>query len=83
VITKRAHETLKDVIRDLIDAIDDEAYEAPGLGKTRRLGLVKDRRARINEGKIRLVEHFVSAIFPGPTADIIIVAKQCVFTNER
>jgi hypothetical protein len=35
------------------------------------------------DGKVKLVERFLSAIFPGPTADIIVMSKQCPFTNER
>jgi hypothetical protein len=83
VITKQAHDDLKTIIRDLISCMDDERHEAPGLKKTERDHLQKTRRSQMLDGKVKLVERFLSAIFPGPTADIIVMSKQCPFTNER
>jgi predicted RNA-binding protein with RPS1 domain len=83
VITKRAHDDICGIIRDLILSIDDKGHKSPSLKKTERLRLSKNRRSRINDGKVKLVERFISAIFPGPSADIIIVSKHCPFTHER
>jgi hypothetical protein len=83
VITKQAHDELKTIMRHLISWIDDDRHEARGLKKTERSELEKKRKVQLRDGKVKLVERFMSAIFPGPTADIILISKQCSFTNER
>lgn len=83
VITTRAHHALKRVIGDLIRSIDDEDYKAAGVNDADSERLLREKKARIYHAKRKLVQLFVSAIFPGPTADIIVAEKRCPFTNER
>lgn len=83
VIPARTHQRLLGLIRRMIYAIDGKINEEEPAADTGRKIRPPTKRSVIEKCKQELVQLFVTAIFPGPTADVIAIRQNCYFTNER
>lgn len=83
VISKWTHERLLRLIHKIIEIIDGNMNEEECATETRRKTRPLSKTAAIEKVKQELVQRFIAATFPGPTADVIVVMETCPFTESR